>query len=156
MRGARGYRRSWATWLAAYNKPVVGRWRWAETGDDEVVSALKATLSPGVEVRKVASSRESDTRRRLDVCAVVKDSSTEVAQFVGIVDVVPKVQVPLSAREKAVKKARVEFTDIRVPYKIVGDQLYKMTEYPTRRERGGGIATACMRATCRHGTTRGM
>ncbi len=69
-------------------------------GDDEVVGALRATLNPGVEVRKVATLLASsrDARRRLDVCAVVKDGGTEVAQFGGIVEVVPNVQLPLSTR----------------------------------------------------------
>ncbi len=98
------------------------------TGADEVVSALKATLHPGVGVRKVASPATtvpSDTRRRLEVCAVVKDGATEVAQFAGIVEVVPKVQLPLSVREKAVNKVRVEFDDIAIRYRIVRDQLYE-------------------------------
>ncbi len=89
---------------------------------------MKATLHPGVDVRKVASPTmgvQSDTRRVLDVCAVVKDGSTVVAQFVGIVEVVPKVQLPLSVRERALRGVRVEYTKSRgaFTFEITGETL---------------------------------
>jgi hypothetical protein len=91
-------------------------------GVEVVVEGLK-------EAKVVASAGRRETRggrKGLDVVVrVVRDGEGEV-KFVGRVEVVPRVVrvVVMSERERAVRKARVEFTQNGNEVKIVGDRMY--------------------------------
>ena len=96
----------------------------------EVVSALKGRVREGREVEvKGVSVGKKRRGNRLDVRVVVKEEREGkwevVGKVVGQVDVVPRVQVLLSARERAVGKASVEFRDSEggETYKIVRSQI---------------------------------
>ena len=91
-------------------------------GVEEVVAKLK-------EANVEASAGRMETRggrNGLEVVVRVVTEGKGEAKFVGRVEVVPRVVrvVVMSERERAVRKARVEFTQNGNEVKIVGDRMY--------------------------------